>query len=308
MKAAIIYLTQNTIERKIYLKTSLYFLFRNFNQKYRYPVLILQDDYDETSKADVLLSVRLDFRSLIKFINIDPADFDLPDLDLERLKRVQSLPDPVIWWRDEKYRKMCRWWLVHFYKYVSDYDYIMRMDDDSIIEEEIPDYIEMASKEQLIYISNMVHYDCCVCCFGLKEFFESRYEKVDHLFDFVTVNFNSLIPSVQNLLKANNSPRAAEEKITLARPIMFFNNFHITSTSFWLQPKIRKIIKDLDKEGLIFYYRLGDAPVETLIVLLECPEKVKCFQFKYSKRIHREAFKDASGKFHNIMPVNYLSN
>jgi hypothetical protein len=35
IKAAIFILTQNTTERKVYLKTSLYFLFKNFNAKSR---------------------------------------------------------------------------------------------------------------------------------------------------------------------------------------------------------------------------------------------------------------------------------
>ena len=41
INAAILILTQNTIERKVYLKTSLYFLFKNFNHIYKYPIIIL---------------------------------------------------------------------------------------------------------------------------------------------------------------------------------------------------------------------------------------------------------------------------
>jgi hypothetical protein len=47
-KCGIFILTQNTVERKVYLKTSLYFLFRNFNAKYKYPIIILHEgDYDK---------------------------------------------------------------------------------------------------------------------------------------------------------------------------------------------------------------------------------------------------------------------
>ena len=56
-KSAILILTQNTIERKIYLKTSLYFLFRNFNARFKYPVIILHEgDYDIDSINSKLIS------------------------------------------------------------------------------------------------------------------------------------------------------------------------------------------------------------------------------------------------------------
>jgi len=50
LKAAIYILTQNKLERKIYLKTCLYFLFKNFNAKFKYPVIILHEgDYDNNA-------------------------------------------------------------------------------------------------------------------------------------------------------------------------------------------------------------------------------------------------------------------
>ena len=67
-RSAIIILTQNTIERKIYLKTSLYFLFKKFNAKYKYPVIILHDgDYDTNAMNEINSSIRKNFRYLITF-------------------------------------------------------------------------------------------------------------------------------------------------------------------------------------------------------------------------------------------------
>ena len=49
--AAIFYLTQNTPVRKTYLKTSLYFMFKNFNAEHKYPVIILHEgDFDAKSQ------------------------------------------------------------------------------------------------------------------------------------------------------------------------------------------------------------------------------------------------------------------
>ena len=45
--------------------------------------------------------------------------------------------EPVPYWRNDKYRIMCNFWVKHFFNYCKEYDYVMRIDDDSIIEEPI---------------------------------------------------------------------------------------------------------------------------------------------------------------------------
>ena len=80
LKAAIYILTQNTPERKIYLKTCLYFLFKNFNSKYKYPVIILHEgDYDNNSKNEILLSIRRECKDIVKFQELDNNDFKIPE-------------------------------------------------------------------------------------------------------------------------------------------------------------------------------------------------------------------------------------
>ena len=76
MRSGIFILSQDTIERKIYLKTCLYFLFRNFNSKYKYPVIILcENNYTEKSKQEILKSIRSECSNLVSFKTIDEEDF-----------------------------------------------------------------------------------------------------------------------------------------------------------------------------------------------------------------------------------------
>src|SRR6056300_441256 len=93
MNAAIVILTQNTVERKIYLKTSLYFLFKNFNKNYKYPIIILHEgDYDDDAKKEIILGIRSDYRYLLSFCEIDKDDFTVPNnIDLERVSKIVSL-------------------------------------------------------------------------------------------------------------------------------------------------------------------------------------------------------------------------
>ena len=161
INAAIFYLTQNTDVRRTHLKTSLYFLFRHGNATHKYPVVIFHEgDYDAKAQRDILMSVRESCRSLVTFRALDKGDFEVPShIDKDKMMRcIATRATP--YWRNEKYRMMCRWWLVHFPRYAAGYDYVMRLDDDSIIEEPVPDLFAWAANKELVYASNLLHVDC----------------------------------------------------------------------------------------------------------------------------------------------------
>jgi hypothetical protein len=88
-------------------------------------------------------------------------------------------------------------------------------------------------------------------------------------------------------------------------PSMYYNNFFITSTEFWKREDVREMIDKIDKNGGIFYYRHGDAPLQTLLVTLMAPNQVSRMVFKYSKRLQREVFIDSQNELHSFMPKSY---
>lgn len=313
--AAIFYLTQNTVERKIYLKTSLYFTFKYFNDKYKYPIIILHEgDYDQKSQDEILLGIRVEYRDCVTFRAIDPYDFILPDhIDKNKVANCINLK-VVPYWRNLQYRLMCRWWLIHFPKYSSGYDYIMRLDDDSFIEEPLPDLFNWMNDNKLIYTSNILNIDCGICCYGMREFFENKYpDKKDALSKFF---IESELPSkthklfkFRSLLSITNNGTDIDEKIKVSMPLIFYNNFFVTKTSFWQRDDVKKLINEIDKNGSIFYYRWGDAPIQTIILkLLANDDEIKQSVFKYSKRLQREAFIDEDGKLHSFMPQLYTES
>lgn len=313
--AAIFILTQNTEVRKTYLKTCLYFLFRNFNAKFQYPVNILHEgDFTGIDQREILMSVRRSCRHLVTFVALDPNDFVIPEhVDKEKAERciaTQAVP----YWRNEKYRMMCRWWMVHFPKYAKGYDYVMRVDDDSIIEEAIEsDLFNWMAANNLVYSSNMVHIDCGICNFGMREFFESQFpdkkQIIAQMFTESEVPMNVWVYHQFRCLLSithGDKPLDIGEKMKIHMPTIYYNNFFITKTSFWEREDVKKTVEAADKTGNIFYYRWGDAPLQSIIVLLHAdPSQVKRAVFKYSKRLQREAFKDDKGDFHSFMPNTY---
>ena len=311
-KSAIFILTQNTTERKIYLKTSLYFLFRNFNAKYKYPVIILHEgDYDIESMNEITTSIRKDSRYLIDFKKIDSGDFDIPkNIDEKKMNKCIDTK-PVPYWRNKKYRLMCNFWINNFMKYCNDYDYIMRIDDDSIIEEPInTDIFKMIEEKGHNYMSNIIHVDCSICNYGMKEFFEKilpdKIDKISELFMEHSLDSNSPhFARFKKLYLALNDKEYEGNNVNMAMPVMYYNNFFVTKTAIWKTPEITDIIDKINETGDIFYCRWGDAPLQTIIMKLYDNDKMTKLDFKYSKRLQRESFKDDEGVYHSYMPNTY---
>lgn len=315
MASAIFYLTQNNDIRRTYLKTSLYFLFKNFNHQHNYQVIIFHEgDYDEKSQNEVLQGIRGNSRNFVRFQKVDKDDFVLPD-NIDKNKLDNCINTHVTpYWRNDKYRLMCRWWLNNSIKYAKrfGYEYIMRFDDDSIIEEQIPDIFQWFKDKDAIYSSNLLHVDCELCCFGMKEFFEKNTNNtknniIEKLFHESKVDLNNpAFNNFKNWLKIAHPDYKIENVTTLYKPFMFYNNFFITKVSFWNSDDVKKILKSIDEDESIFYCRWGDAPLQSIIAqLYGGPDKVVRCQFKYSKRMQREAFKGDDGNFYQYMPQSY---
>jgi len=316
INAAIFILTQNTIERKVYLKTSLYFLFKNFNAKYKYPVIILHEgDYaDDEAKKEILTGIRSECRSLLSFKQIDATDFCIPShIDIDKMNRIID-HRIVPYWRNQKYRSMCNFWLKNFYKYTTGYDYVMRIDDDSIIEEPIKyDLFELMRDKDYTYLSNIIHLDCSLCNYGMKDFFLTHYEdkkeKIDEL--FVEHSLSSDSGYFNNFKKLYNGIHNEEyngDTVKLTMPFMYYNNFNIIHVDTWNTPEIQDIVNKIDEHGYIYYCRWGDAPLQTIILSLYDSNRISKVNFKYSKRLQRESFKDDDGALHSFMPSNYENN
>lgn len=317
VNAAICYLTQNTEVRKTYLKTSLYFLFKHFNAKYKYPVIIFHEgDFDSDAQEEIIAGIRSSCRDLVSFQALHPNDFTLPaHINSTKLKQILAIkPPPTPYWRNEKYRLMCRWWLMEFMKYVTDYEYVMRLDDDSIIEEPIKEDLFLWMKtNDLNYSSNFLHTDCGICCYGMKAFFEKHFPDKKDTLSEMFVGQEIPMRSVQlnpfrTVLSLTQDPLPdIREKETIWMPVMYYNNFFITKTAFWQTPQVKDILHKIDQDGSIFYFRWGDAPLQSLIVMMLSPaDKISKASFAYSKRLQRESFKgDDGGHIHSYMPDSY---
>lgn len=313
INAAIFILTQNNVLRRTHLKTCLYFLCKNFLENHKYPVVIFHEgDYDVRSQEEIFKSVRVSCRSLITFRKLDKDDFAVPDfIDKKKLQASVDLKCTP-YWRSIGYRNMCRWWIVHMPRYAKSYDYVMRIDDDLYIEDPInEDIIAMAASSNQVYISNMIHVDCPVCCYGFKELLcEALPEKskvIEGLFQKQEAPWAAhQLASLRSLLSIIKPEMKIGETTELWSPVMNYNNFHITKSEFWQQPEVQRLVDIIDRSGYIYYFRLGDSPIQSAItMLLAAPNELGRVKFRYSKRLQREAHEGDDGCLHSYMPPTY---
>jgi hypothetical protein len=217
----------------------------------------------------------------------------------------------VPYWRNQKYRSMCNFWLKNFYKYTNGYEYVMRIDDDSIIEEPIKyDLFELMRDKDYIYMSNIIHLDCSLCNYGMKEFFLTHYEekkeKIDELFVEHSLSSDSgYFANFKKLYNGIHNEEYVGDTVKLNMPLMYYNNFNIISVDTWNTPEIQDVVNKIDEHGYIYYCRWGDAPLQTIILSLYDSSRITKVNFKYSKRLQREAFKDDNGTLHSFMPSDY---
>jgi hypothetical protein len=314
VRAAIFILTQNNDVRKTYLKSTLYFLFKYFNAAYRYPVVIFHEgDYDARAQREILVGVRASCRDLVRFHTLDAEDFQVPaHVDADKMARCVALK-VVPYWRNVRYRLMCRWWVHHVWKYAAGYDYIMRLDDDSFIEEPIErDLFRLCADANIAYASNMVSVDCALCNHGFKELLETMYpakkEQVASMFQAQQLPMrNARFHPFRSLLSITESPPpAVSETMQVFGMVYYYNNFFIAQTAFWRRADVQSALQAIDESGLMYYKRLGDAPIHTAVALLHArPEQIQRIVFQYSKYMQRGAFVDDNGEAHAYMPDTY---
>jgi hypothetical protein len=290
--AAIVYLTQNTPVRRLYLQTSLYLLFRSFNERCRYPVLVFHEgDFTEDSIAAIRESIAGELRSLIWFRQVDTGDFRAPasvTADIVEANRI-IVPDA----RGLNYRSMCRWWIRHAARYLAPYEFYMRLDDDSFIEE-ILDYdpFRVVRAAGVDYASNLVHVEHPLNALGLLEMSKDLLGDTDPLRSLFlhgdvteTVEPSSLTAF---LARIPGELRQRIDTTALSGPVIYYNNFHIARASLWSHPTIARYFEAIDQSNGIYHLRWGDAALHTIALTAAEGLTLGRFSFRYSKRYERE--------------------
>lgn len=238
--AAFYYLIKRT--RVDDLIRSLQELYVNFNHQYLYPVIL----FHESDMKQYLGKIK---RSTTNPIFFQQVLFTLPKFLNREVQMKLPCPGAI------GYRHMSRFHAKTVYEYpiICNFDYLFRLDDDSHITQPIDfDIFKFMRDNDIQYGYRLAHYDLDVCTEGLWEA-TSCFVKLKH----IEPTFYDKWP----------------------RPKIFYNNFEISKTSFWLSPEYQRFINFIDQLGGIFYNRWGDAPIKSLAVSLFLNQsQIHCFK------------------------------
>lgn len=252
--AVIIYLSREKDINILY--HSLLLLHKNFNSKYKYPIVVLHDDILKTTISQLLLALNKQL-GYIPNIKFEILNFALPS----HISTDPSLYNPPLTQFGMGYRHMCRLHSGELYKHESllQYDWYWRLDSDSFILSEISydPFDVMAQK-------------------GYEYSYLSEYEKDE---SFVVTG---LWDTTKQFISNNNiKPVSLNDKLKNGEwnLDMFYTNFEIAKFSFFRGEEYMSYYNELDKTGNLFYKRWGDAPIHWLGVHMFLPEnKIWCIK------------------------------
>lgn len=243
MQAAIVYLTRK--ERIHKLTHSLRLLQQNLLAKHSYPVILFHEgdftpaDGDQLRKICPTLSLRR--------VNINPP----AHIDGSKRREWNMYPRFNV-----GYRNMCRFFTIGLYEYLEEFDYYMRLDDDSFITSEVPfDPFQFMADNDKRYAWRAMHSEPQSAIVGLVKCLQDYDDK---FFD----------------------------GRTLSR--VYYTNFHVAQTKIFTESPIKDALEYVDMNGGIYTGRWGDHAIHTLVLnaYLEPKHRHHFTEFQYTHGKH----------------------
>lgn len=192
-------------------------------------------------------------RSQIIFqeINLYSEDALEPDTTVQQIANWRKGNDGGTEGRDLGYQSMCRLWSgrLQTMPFLQAYQLYMRMDDDSLLMARPPfdPFVQMQEKGlDYAYRRNSIEH------WGVKKLVEIMQKHVD--------------------LSTGDTPFTQNGRYFGAEP---YNNFHISRVSFWSSPQWQAFWNALNEEHAFFKYRLGDANVHAVAIMMLGPNRYK---------------------------------
>jgi len=157
------------------------------------------------------------------------------------------------------YRHMCSFWFIDFWKFVEDYDYILRIDEDCIIDFDIPEFFMLLQNKIAIY--------------GL---WSRDHEYVTHGLNLFTKNFLKENMNLKNSI-IDHSPSGP-----------YTNVFGLNLRLLRENINVQKYIEKVKKTDYIYIYRWGDLPLWGEVLFYFCNPKMymKYDRIKYFHGSH----------------------
>ncbi len=243
VKAAIVYLARSKSGDIANLKCSLSLLDVNFNDKFKYPVIIFHEDINE----NLMKKIREATRSKVQF---EKVIFEIPDF-----LNKEEIPELVYVGGDcfsMGYRHMCRFFsgIIFHHPALKDYDYYWRLDTDS-------------------FLLDKIYYD-------VFQFMQERNLEYGYINIFKDEpTSKGLWDTTKKYIEDNNIKPEFLHKFTSNGAwdrSYYYTNFEISKLDFWRSDEFMNYFEYLDRSGGIYKYRWGDHVIHLLAISMFVPE------------------------------------
>lgn len=249
VKAAVVYLVRSKPKDIAELKLSLSLLDVNFNDKFKYPVIIFHEDINE----NLMKKIREATRSKVQF---EKVIFEIPDfLNKEEIPELVYVDGDCF---SIGYRHMCRFFsgIIFHHPALKEYDYYWRLDTDS-------------------FLLDKINYD-------LFQFMQERdleYGYIDIFKDEPASK--GLWDTTKKYIEDNNiNPKFLHKFMSngVWDRSYYYTNFEISKLDFWRSDEFISFFNYLDRLGGIYKYRWGDHVIHLLAVsMFICEDHVHKF-------------------------------
>jgi hypothetical protein len=281
-RAAIVTLTRGDLPRLFNMLHSIeYFFPQSIN---KYPVIIFYDPHDTPMQKSTIDYIKSCVKLTLIFETIVLST--LMKNPSTTIKIINN-EVPTIHQRTIGYRLMCLFWshTVFYHPLIkNNYDYIMRLDDDSYFSESFYyDLFQFVHENNLDYIYRSLAWDIPM-------------SGPDYLLP-------KILRTYHNNCKSDCFPFQLYDAI--------YNNFFLTRLQFWHQPKIEQFLNNLLQNDSILIYSLGDGNIHAVILALASDTiRTRIVQFAYAHNVHiygkRNKNFDVQHKYNNWFEI--LSN
>jgi hypothetical protein len=236
---------------------------RHLNSKFGpYPIFILvAKDYAEDPKGkdaeytprDRALLQQWAPSSTLHFeeVNLYSQDALEPNATIEQIARWRAGKNGAVAGQNLGYQSMCRLWSgrLQSMSFLDDVTYYLRMDDDSLLTADFSfDPFQRMKEQNLTYVYQRQ---------------ASDFWGIDELWKVSKPHLNLQQENLPFLLGSGD-----DRQYTGMQP---YNNFHISRVSFWRSKQWTLLWEDMNRHHLFFKYRVGDANVHAIALMLMRP-------------------------------------
>ena len=242
------------------LNRTIPYLEKNFNHKYHYPYVFLNNEPHSDSFKDGITQLVNSFNSSAEFGIIPTEHWSIPKwIDKDKLNHsIWTTNAHVMRGHDWNYHLMCRFYSGFFFRHelTLKYDYYMRIDPHVIF----PCPFNEDPFQTLIDSGKVYGF-----ALAAKEDVESMPSLWEHIRSWMNTtnvsysHFNDILERLQD--------KGCSNIVCCLDRIIFYNNFEVSAFSVWRDPTYLSFFDFLDKSGGFLYERWGDAPTRTFYLL-----------------------------------------